>query len=214
MPGNLPTSDPDAAVAEATSGPRRRGRPPKPIERAALVSAVERLFSQGGLKAVSIEQTAKELSVSRATLYRTVASKEDLLGIPFEGMTHNLDSAARKVSKTEYPTPTGKLEALVRVQVHSCVQMREYLFVFWDGGSLPRDVYDRWRKWRHEYEEIWRAVVTECIEAGELNADDPKVATRLILGMTIWVSRWYRPDEGLTEEQISDHVMRLIHPGD
>ena len=214
MPGNLRTSDPDAAVADATSAPRKRGRPPKTIDREALISAVERLFSKGGIEAVSIEQTAKELSVSRATLYRTVPSKEHLLGIPFERMTHDLDIAARKVSLTEYPTPTEKLEALVRVQVQSCVQMREYLFVFWDGGSLPRDVYDRWRKWRGEYEKIWQATVTECVDAGELHADDPKVATRLILGMTIWVSRWYRPEEGLTEHQISDHVMRLIHPGD
>ena len=209
MPGNLSISDPGAPSAL-----RKRGRPPKPIERAALVSAVGRLFNEGGLKAVSIEQTAKELSVSRATLYRAVPSKEDLLGIPFEGMTHDLDTAARKVIQTDYPTPTEKLEALVRVQVHSCVQMREYLFVFWDGGSLPRDVYDRFRKWRVEYEKIWQAIVTECVEAGELHADDPKVASRLILGMTIWVSRWYRPEEGLTEHQISDHVMRLIHPGD
>lgn len=207
MPGKPPTS-------EARSAPRKRGRPPKTIERKALTDAVERLFREGGLKAVSIEQTAKELSVSRATLYRTVPSKEDLLGIPFEGMTHDLDTAARSVTQAEYATPTEKLEALVRVQVHSCVQMREYLFVFWDRGSLPRDVYDRFRKWRVEYEKLWEATVTECIEAGELYADDPKVATRLILGMTVWVSRWYRPDEGLTEHQISDHVMRLIHPGD
>ncbi len=201
-------------VAEVSSEPRKRGRPPKTIDREALISAVERLFAKGGIEAVSIEQTAKELSVSRATLYRTVPSKEDLLGILFEGMTGELDRAARAVAKTEFDSPKDKLDALVRVQVDSCVQMREYLFVFWGGGSLPRDVWDRWRKWRHEYEKIWRVTVTEMIEAGELYADDPKVATRLILGMTIWVSRWYRPDEGLTADEISDHVMRLIHPGD
>lgn len=193
-----------------SAAPRKRGRPPKPIDRDALISAVERLFAEGGIEAVSIERTAQELNVSRATLYRTVPSKEELLGILFEGMTQDLDREARRAAERDGRSARERLEALVRVQVDAAVQMRDYLFVFWGGSWLPGDVYENWRRWRHEYERIWRETVGEAIEAGDLAAEDPVVATRLILGMTIWVSRWYRPDEGLGSDQIADHAIRLL----
>src|SRR5437763_356926 len=71
--------------------PRKRGRPPRAIEPDAVVDAVERLFADGGIDAVTIERTAAELGVSRATLYRTVPSKAQLLGLHFVRMTKELD---------------------------------------------------------------------------------------------------------------------------
>ena len=47
----------------------------------AVADAVAELCAEGGYEAVSIVDTAEKLSVSRATLYRTVPTKEDLLGI-------------------------------------------------------------------------------------------------------------------------------------
>ncbi|MEA2346479.1 MAG: hypothetical protein QOG62_266 [Thermoleophilaceae bacterium] len=200
----------------ATSKPgigRKRGRPPKTIGREALVDAIQQLLVEGGIDAVSIDETAKRLSVSRATLYRTVPSKGDLLGLLFEELTNDLDVAVREVLESAYASPIGKLDALVRVHVHSCLRMREYVAVFWGGISLPIDVEERWHTWRKAYEATWEETVSECIEVGELRAEDPTIATRLIFGMTIWISRWYRADEDMTERQIADHVMRMVHSG-
>ena len=49
-----------------------------------------------------------------------------------------------------------------------------------------------------------------CMDAGFLDKTDPVVATRLILGMIIWVSRWYRPSEKVTAEQIADSAIALL----
>src|SRR5437868_14879419 len=73
---------------------RGRGRPRRDIDREQVADAVEELFEEGGYEAVSIEETAKRLGVSRATLYRTVPSKEHLLAILFERMTTELYAAA------------------------------------------------------------------------------------------------------------------------
>ena len=74
-------------MAEVSTAPRPRGRPRRVIDLDDLLDGVERLFRQGGLEGVSIERAAAELGVSRATLYRTVPSKEHLLGLLFKRMT-------------------------------------------------------------------------------------------------------------------------------
>ena len=198
-----------AALGEAPQ-PRRRGRPALSIETDALLAAVERLFSDGGLEAVTIERTAQELGVSRATLYRSVPSKQHLLGLLFERMTSELDRDARRVTQARGATPRQRLEALIRVQIEAAVRMRDYFFVYFDGSGLPRGVYDNWRHWANDYEQVWVKTVRAAIRSGDLPPGDPKLTTRLILGMTIWVANWFKPREGFTPEQIQERAVELL----
>jgi AcrR family transcriptional regulator len=190
-------------------GGRSRGRPRLEIDRDAVADAVAELFAEGGIEAVSIADTAEKLSVSRATLYRTVPTKEDLLGILFERSTRELTERA-EAALDALSDPGAQLEALITLQADAAIQMRSYMPVFFGGGGLPPDVFMRWRKWSRQYERQWAGVVEACMDAGYLDKADPLVATRLILGMIIWVSRWYRPAEKITAEQIADSAITLL----
>jgi AcrR family transcriptional regulator len=190
--------------------PRKRGRPPLAIEPDALIAAVERLFAEGGIDAVTIERTAAELGVSRATLYRTVPSKAHLLGLHFVRMTRELDRAARQATSARGTTPRDRLVGLIRVQIQAAVAMRDYFFVYFDGSQLPRPVYDDWRRWADDYERVWIKTVGDAIRAGDLSPGDPLLTTRLILGTTIWVANWFRPREGFTSAAIEDRTLELL----
>lgn len=207
-----PDADDDGATLaiDASAAPRKRGRPPRTIDNDAVIRAIERVFAEGGVDAVTIERIAQEISVSRATLYRTVPSKEHLLGILFERMTQDLDHSARRVTADLEQTSRQRLEALVRVQIHAAVQMRDYLFVYFDGTWLPEGIYDNWRQWTHDYERVWLNTVGAAIDDGALPAGEPAIMTRLILGMTIWVANWFRPEEGFSAEQVADHAIALL----
>jgi len=194
----------------ATPVPRKRGRPPRAIEPDAVVDAVERLFGEGGVDAVTIERTAAELGVSRATLYRTVPSKAHLLGLHFVRMTRELDRAARKATATRGTTPRDRLVGLIRVQIEAAVAMRDYFFVYFDGSQLPKPVYDDWRRWADDYERVWIKTVGDAIRAGDLSPGDPLLTTRLILGTTIWVANWFRTREGFTATAIEDRTLELL----
>lgn len=196
----------------ARSNGRPRGRPRLSIDRDAVADAVAELFHEGGYEAVSIVDTAQKLSVSRATLYRTVPTKQELLGILFERstreITEQVEAAIRDISD-----PAERLRAMVRLQSEAAVQMRIYMPVFFDGGDLPGDVVQRWHKWSRQFESLWVEVVAANMEAGNLEEGDHVVTTRLILGMILWVSRWYRPKEKITSEQIAEHAIRLLRLG-
>ena len=192
------------------SPPRKRGRPPRAIETDAVIEAIERLFAEGGIDAVTIERTATELGVSRATLYRTVPSKAHLLGIHFVKMTRELDRAAREATTAPGATPRDRLIALMRVQIEAAVQMRDYFFVYFDGSQLPEGVYQDWRRWTDEYEQVWIETVGNAIRSGDLSPGDTLLTTRLILGMTIWVANWFRTREGFTPTEIEDRALELL----
>lgn len=190
--------------------PRKRGRPPRTIDTEALLAAIEKLFAEGGVDGVTIERTAAELGVSRATLYRSVPSKEHLLGILFERMTAELDRVAREVTQARGLTPRERLAGLIRVQIEAAVKMSDYFFVYFDGSQLPQGTYDNWRRWIRDYEQVWVKAVNAAIRSGDLPPGDPKLTARLILGMTIWVANWFRAREGYTSDEIGERALELL----
>jgi AcrR family transcriptional regulator len=190
-------------------GTRPRGRPRLEIDPDAVADAVAELFAEGGIEAVSILDAAEKLSVSRATLYRTVPTKEHLLGILFERSTGELTKAS-KAGLKETDDPAERLLVLVRLQVDAAIRMRRYMPVFFGGGDLPPEVFERWHKWSREFENIWVGVVKENLEAGLLPQGDPVVTARLLLGSLIWVSRWYRPSDKQSPESIAQAAVDLV----
>jgi AcrR family transcriptional regulator len=191
------------------NGARSRGRPRRDIDLDAVANVVADLFAEGGQDAVSVADAAERLSVSRATLYRAVATKDDLLGLLFERSTAELTERAHVVID-QFPKPRDQIREMIRLQVEAAVEMRRYMPVFFGGGDLPPDVVSRWHRWSREYEALWVVVVTGAMQAGELEKADPVITARLLLGMCIWVSRWFRPDGPYDAEMITEAALSLV----
>jgi AcrR family transcriptional regulator len=167
------------------------------------------LFSEGGYDAVSVEAVAERLSVSRATLYRTVATKDELLGIVLERLTGELSAGAAEML-ADTADPEEALLGLLRMQIDAAIKTRRYLTVMFGGIGLAPEAYARWQEWSRDYESLWTTAVTRAMKAGVLKWSDPRITTRLLLGMAIWVSRWYRDTEGFTSDEIAEAAVQLI----
>lgn len=209
----------DTAETEAVApGPDARqptrrgpGRPRREIALTEVADTAVQLFAEGGYDAVSVEAVAERLSVSRATLYRTVATKDDLLGIVLERLTGELSAGAAELMANA-GNPEDALLSLIRLQIEAAIKTRRYLTVMFGGIGLAPEAYARWQEWSRNYESIWTTAVTRAMKAGVLQWADPRITTRLLLGMAIWVSRWYRESEGFTPDEIAEAAVQLISP--
>ncbi|MBB3600647.1 AcrR family transcriptional regulator [Mycolicibacterium sp. BK556] len=181
------------------------------IDLDAVADAVAGLVIDGGEKAISIVGAAERLDVSRATLYRLVPTKEDLVGIMFERATRQQTEVMSDVVDSEVSV-RDKLIRLIGMQVEAAVRMRGYMPVFFGGEGLPADVFERWHAWSRDYEATWRNCVEEAMAEGVLEQADVGTTTRLLLGMCLWVSRWYRPEDGFEIEDIARVAVSLVLP--
>ncbi|EHB55473.1 hypothetical protein MycrhDRAFT_2667 [Mycolicibacterium rhodesiae JS60] len=204
----MPGQRPDDTGAD---NPRPRGRPRTVIDLDAVADAVAGLVIDGGEKAISIVGAAERLDVSRATLYRLVPTKEDLVGIMFERATKHQTEVMSAVVESDVSV-RDRLIRLIEMQVEAAVRMRGYMPVFFGGGGLPADVFERWHAWSRDYESTWRDCVKEAMAEGVLETADVGTTTRLLLGMCLWVSRWYRPEDGVEVEHIARVAVSLILP--
>jgi AcrR family transcriptional regulator len=189
---------------------RPRGRPRLTIDRDAIAEAVADLLGAGGYEAVGVPEVAEKLEISRATLYRTVPTKSDLIGILFENRTRELSKQARAAIAATPTDSAQQLTVLITLQANAAVHMRRYMPVFFGGGDLPSEVFERWHAWSKQYENMWVKVVSANMRDGHMDNGDARVTARLILGMLIWVSRWYRPVEKVTADEIADAALRLL----
>jgi AcrR family transcriptional regulator len=185
------------------------GRPRKEIDLAVVADVASDLFASGGYDAVSIDAVADRLNMARATLYRTITSKDHLLVILFERSTQRLLASTRELIAQERPA-AEEFDAMVHLLAETAIETRRHLAVFFGGHGLPPDAYERWRAFTHDYEALWRQSITRAMKARVVPKGDPVLSTRLILGMLIWVSRWYRPDEEYTSDDIAAHVLRMV----
>lgn len=204
----MPGKRPDDTPAEK---PRPRGRPRTVIDLDAVADAVAGLVIDGGEKAISIVGAAERLDVSRATLYRLVPTKEDLVGLMFERATKHQTEVMSEVVESE-TSVRDRLIRLIGMQVEAAVRMRGYMPVFFGGEGLPAEVFQRWHAWSRDFEKTWQDCVAEAMAEGVLENADVVTTTRLLLGMCLWVSRWYRAEDGVEIEDIARVAVSLILP--
>jgi AcrR family transcriptional regulator len=203
---------PSSKQSTSSEGVRPRGRPRLDVDPDAVADAVAELFEEGGPDAVSIVDAAEKLSISRATLYRAVPTKQHLLGILFERSTRELLGSTRTVIN-DVPDPRDQLNALIRLHVDAAIRMRRYMPVFFGGADLPSDVFERWHIFTQEFESLWIEVVAANMRAGSILEGDPVLATKLLLGQCIWVSRWFRADSPYDAETIANAAIGLLRHG-
>jgi AcrR family transcriptional regulator len=195
--------------SQPPDGGRLPGRPAAVIDRRAVATVVGEQVASGGLDAVSMQGVAHALGVSRATLYRTIPTKDHLVGVLFDELTDRLGTAARSIAASADPAGT-RLQGLIRLHVQFAVEARPYFFVLVDDQRLPAEARQRWGSWHRAYEQLWVDVIRAAMDEAALPERDPVLTSNLLLGMCIWVSRWYRDTDDLSPATVAEAVIGLV----
>jgi len=171
------------------------------------------LFRDRGFDATSVSDVARALGLTKAGLYHHFESKEALLfEIMMFGLTKVRDEVLVPVRTIRDPEERLRQfigrHARIATRGHGAVaHLNDEIRAL--PPSLRREIERRQRI----YLDLLRRTLAELKAKGRLKAVDPTVAAFSIIGMILWLPRWFRQDGRLSQDQVADEIASLALQG-
>lgn len=212
-----------APESQQPSRARRVGRPPSsgpeaesnPLhalttdERKDLfLQAAAELFERKGVHTTSISDITERLGLSKAIFYYYWNNKQELIEEIHNRAISELNRAMDEVLKQHLPADRRLQEAMSR-HLRAVMEHNAICSVMLDNTNYSEETLATQRAYNRRFEHLIR----QCIEAGAVRDDDPKLMTFAILGLLNSVARWYHPQHGASPEQIIDLFIHLAANG-
>jgi AcrR family transcriptional regulator len=177
-------------------------------------AAALRLFTQRGYAATTMADIGAGVGIRGPSLYKHVASKQDLL---VQIMIDTMDAllAAHRAAVATTTDPVERLRRAVDAHVRYHARNRLEAFV---GAREIRSLVEPHRgvvlARRAEYERGFRKLIMDGVAAGRFSVSSPQLASYAILDLGMGVAVWYREDGELTENEIAwqytEFALRLV----
>ncbi|HWD02076.1 MAG TPA: TetR/AcrR family transcriptional regulator [Amycolatopsis sp.] len=175
-----------------------------------LTKAATRLFQARGIRAVTLQEIADEVGLTKAALYHYFTSRNDLLRHVFG------DWLARDIEKLDavISAPGTTLERLrLYVRHHiSCIteNIELYGLSFSAESELPDEVRVEFRKFKRKSDLVVQEIIREGVRSGEFVSNDENLTVFAIDGMCNWLWKWYRSSGQLSPDEIADRFADLV----
>jgi AcrR family transcriptional regulator len=153
--------------AEVPSAPtsrvqRKRGRRMQEI----LATAAE-LFGERGYEAVSLEDVAERLDVTKGSLYYYFASKDELVTAAIETLGNEWTARLERLPEAQDGPPARRLRALIHEHVRIAVcEYPAALRLFLVPQSWPEAQRDRIKELRRQHDRLFRRIVEDGVASG------------------------------------------------
>ena len=188
---------------------------PAPVNsrRAEILRAAAQIFRDRGFDATSVSDVARTLQMTKAGLYHYFTSKEALLSeIMMFGLERVRDEVL--VPVREIRDPEARLRQLI--VRHARIVTRgqgAVTIISEETRALPpaarRKIHDRMRV----YIDLIHDTLAEIAKQGKLRDVDLTVATYSLIGMILWLPRWFKSGGRLKPEEAADEIAKLAFGG-
>jgi len=183
-----------------------------------IYRAAAQIICEKGYDATSMNDIAEAVGITKAGLYHHISGKKDLL---FRIMNFGMDSLEEQVIQPARAIEDAqqRLQTIITNHVHlitsrSTPQGNNPVTIVVDevAGLAPahrRKIDQR----KRAYVDLIRETLDRLKAEGKLREVDVTAAAFSLLGMILWLSRWYSPGGRLTPEQVSEEVTKIALGG-
>jgi TetR/AcrR family transcriptional regulator, cholesterol catabolism regulator len=171
------------------------------------------LFRDRGYDATSVSDVARALGMTKAGLYHHFDSKEALL---FEIMMYGLERVRDEViiPVREVRDPEARLRQLIVRHARIATRGQGAVTQLGDEiGALPPGARKQIEQRMRIYVDLIRTTLVELKAVGRLRDVDPTVATFSLLGMIMWLPRWFRQGGRLDQETVANEIANFALGG-
>ena len=188
----------------------RRGRPGHSLD--SLLDIAVAVFNERGYDATSMEELAARLGVTKSAIYHHVSSKVELLRLALDRALDALFAVTEEPGATSGPA-IDRLEHVVRGSVRVLTEQLPFVTLLLRvRGNSP--VEEAALQRRREFDRIVTDLVRAAEEEGDVRPDvDPGVTSRLLFGTVNSLTEWYRPDGGLSADDLADALVATTCQG-
>jgi AcrR family transcriptional regulator len=186
--------------------------PRKPLDVETLTDIAFRVFAAQGYDGSSMDDVARAAGITKASIYHHTAGKEALLG---RGLKRAIDAlfAILEEPQASDGIAVERLRHVVRRVAETTTRLLPELSVLFrvrGNTQTEREAIDA----RRRFDRVVSELVASAVAAGDLRTTiDPRLATRLIFGMSNSLVEWYRTDATREGGDVVAAVVTLVFTG-
>lgn len=176
---------------------------------AAIRQAAVDLIARFGYEAVSMRKLAAEVGVQAAALYRYFPTKQDLL---FTLMREHMEALIEAWNgvRPEAVDPPAHLCAFIENHIRFHVARRHPTHVSnMELRSLSNEHLTHMLRLRGAYEKELRQILRDGRDSGSFSVEDSGLTAMAIIQMVTGVIVWFRPDEGLSVDDVTKTYLAM-----
>ena len=181
----------------------------EPNRRSELLHAAARLFVEKGFDATTTRDIAEAVGMRSGSPFYHFRSKQELLKA---AMVEGLDAGYERLLAAidGITDPEQRLRVLVRTHLGTLLEgecpspmlLGETRALDAAARAEIAAAFDR-------YQVPWQTTLDELARAGKI-ASAASPVRLMLFGMLNWSKHWYRPDGGLSVEQLADSAVALL----
>ncbi len=180
---------------------------------AEIYRTAAQIILRKGYDATSVNDIANALGMTKAGLYHYINGKKELL---FDIMNFGLDELDEEVvtPAQSIADTTARLRFIIANHARLVTRGKGAITILVDEITALAPPQNRKITHRKRtYFDCLRNTLNQLKADGKLQDVDTTAATFSLLGMINWLSRWYRQDGALTEEQAAEQIVRIALHG-
>lgn len=206
-------SDPRTVLQTLITMKTQKKSVPNNERLAEVYRTAAQIILRKGYDATSINDIANALGMTKAGLYHYINGKKELL---FDIMNFGLDELDEEVvtPARAIADPSTRLRFLIASHAQLVTRGQGAITILVDEITALTPAQNRViTRRKREYFNLLRGVLDELKTAGKLHDVDTTAATFSLLGIVNWLSRWFRQDGALTQEQVAEQIVKIALGG-
>lgn len=183
-----------------------------------IYAIAAQIICEKGFDATSMDDIADAVGMTKAGIYHYIHGKREML---FQLMTYGMQRLEQRViaPARQIKEPEERLRSIITSHAYlitegSNSKGNNPITIVTDEVAGLAPAHRRTiEKRKRAYLDLVRETLKELREAGKLADVDVTVAAFSLFGTMLWLSRWYRPNGRLTQEQVTQEVTRIALGG-
>jgi AcrR family transcriptional regulator len=184
----------------------------RPYDIDSLTDVALRVFAERGYDGASMDDVARAAGITKASIYHHVSGKEALLerglGRALDALFAILDEPAATSGRA-----VERLRHIVSRVAETTLHLLPELTVLFRVRGTSRSEREALER-RRQFDRVVTDIIAAAQREGDVRADlDPRLAARLIFGMSNSVVEWYRSGSSLGGEDVARAIAAIAFEG-